>query len=174
LHVWCSGSLPAARRVAFSVTARAVQPSNSAWWQCRSSPFCSPSGQALETAVGDAARLILTGQAQGQNFNATAFKNAVCANVYGLFDCQNGIYVDVETFSSFSSITMPSPVDSQGNFQSSGFGYNPGGPGDVVVVRLFYQFPVYVSLLGFNLANVNGGKHLLTATAAFRNEPYAN
>ena len=131
-------------------------------------------GQALETAVGGAARLILTGQAQGQKFNATAFKNAVCANVYGLFDCQNGIYVDVETFSSFSSITMPSPVDSQGNFQSSGFGYNPGGPGDIVVVRLFYQFPVYVSLLGFNLANVNGSKHLLTATAAFRNEPYAN
>jgi|SRR5271165_3713398 len=131
-------------------------------------------GQALETAVADSARLILTGQAQNQNFNATAFKNAVCANVYGLFDCQNGIYIDVETFSSFSSVTMPSPVDSQGNFQSSGFGYQPGGPGDIVVVRLFYQYPVYVSLLGFNLANVNGGKHLLTATAAFRNEPYAN
>jgi hypothetical protein len=41
------------------------------------------------------------------------------------------------------------------------------------VVRLF-QYPIYVPLLGFNLANVNGGKHLLTATAAFRNEPYAN
>jgi hypothetical protein len=36
------------------------------------------------------------------------------------------------------------------------------------------RIPIYVSLLGLNLANVNGGKHLLTATAAFRNEPYAN
>src|SRR5216684_501290 len=74
-------------------------------------------GQALETAVGDSARLIMTGQA---------------------------------------------------NFQNN-FSYNPGGPGDIVVVRLFYQYPVYVSLLGFNLSNVNGGKRLLAATAAFRN-----
>ena len=40
--------------------------------------------------------------------------------------------------------------------------------------RLFYQYPVYVSLLGFNLSNINGGKRLLAATAAFRNEPYSN
>jgi hypothetical protein len=68
---------------------------------------------------------------------------------------------------------MPSPVDAQGNFQSN-FSYQPGGPGDIVVVRLFYQYPVYVSLLGFNLSDMAGGKRLLTATAAFRNEPYSN
>jgi Flp pilus assembly protein TadG len=128
-------------------------------------------GQALETAVADSSRLIMTGQAQTQSFDATAFKNAVCAKIYGLFNCQNGIYVDVRTFSSFSSVTMPSPVDGQGNFQNN-FTYQPGGPGDIVVVRLFYQYPVYVSLLGFNLSNINGGKRLLAATSAFRNEPY--
>jgi Flp pilus assembly protein TadG len=130
-------------------------------------------GQALETAVADSARLILTGQAQTQSFDANAFKNAVCSKIYAIFDCQNGIYVDVRTFSSFSSVTMPSPVDSKGNFNNN-FTYQPGGPGDIVVVRLFYQYPVYVSLLGFNLSNMSGGKRLLAATAAFRNEPYAN
>jgi Flp pilus assembly protein TadG len=130
-------------------------------------------GQALETAVADSARLIMTGQAQSQSFDATAFKNAVCAKIYGLFDCQNGVYVDVRTFSSFANVTMPSPVNANGNFQNN-FSYQPGGPGDIVVVRLFYQYPVYVSLLGFNLSNVNGGKRLLAATAAFRNEPYSN
>ena len=35
-----------------------------------------------------------------------------------------------------------------------------------------YQWPVYVSLLGFNLADMSGSKRLLMATAAFRNEPY--
>jgi Flp pilus assembly protein TadG len=129
-------------------------------------------GQALETAVADSSRLILTGQAQSQGFDAGAFKNAACAKIYGLFNCQSGVYVDVNTFSSFSSVTMPSPVDAQGNFQNN-FSYNPGGPGDIVVVRLFYQYPVYVSLLGFGLSNVSGGKRLLAATAAFRNEPYA-
>jgi Flp pilus assembly protein TadG len=130
-------------------------------------------GQALETAVSDSARLIMTGQAQSAGFDAAAFKNAVCAKIYGLFNCQSGVFVDVNTFTSFSNVTMPNPVDGQGNFQNN-FNYNPGGPGDIVVVRLFYQYPVYVSLLGFDLSNVNGGKRLLAATAAFRNEPYAN
>jgi Flp pilus assembly protein TadG len=130
-------------------------------------------GQALETAVADSARLIMTGQAQSQGFSQAAFKNAVCAKIYGLFDCQNGVYVDVKTFTSFGNVSMPNPVDGSGNFQLTP-SYQPGGPGDIVVVRLFYQYPVYVSLLGFNLANVNGGKRLLAATAAFRNEPYAN
>ena len=129
-------------------------------------------GQALETAVADSSRLIMTGQAQNGGFNQAAFKNAVCAKIYGLFDCQNGVYVDVQKFTTFGSVAMPSPVDANGNFQSSGFGYNPGGPGDIVVVRLFYQWPVYVALLGFDLHTMNGGKRLLAATSAFRNEPF--
>jgi Flp pilus assembly protein TadG len=131
------------------------------------------SGQALETAVADSARLIMTGQAQSQGFSQTQFKNAVCAKIFGLFDCQNGVYVDVKTYTSFSNINMNTPLDANGNFVNN-FGYSPGGPGDIVVVRLFYQWPVYVSLLGFNLQNMSGNKRLLVATAAFRNEPYGN
>ncbi|MCC6775297.1 MAG: pilus assembly protein [Hyphomicrobiales bacterium] len=130
-------------------------------------------GQALETAVADSSRLIMTGQAQQQGFDAAAFKNAVCSKIYGLFNCQSGVFVDVQTFSSFNNVSLTNPVDGNGNLQTN-FNYQPGGPGSIVVVRLFYQYPVYVSLLGFNLANVNGGKRLLAATAAFRNEPYAN
>jgi len=130
-------------------------------------------GQALETAVADSSRLIMTGQAQTQGFNAAAFKNAVCAKIYGLFDCQNGVYVGVKTYTSFSNIDLSSPLDGNGNFVNN-FGYQAGGPGDIVVVRLFYQWPVYVSLLGFNMQNMAGGKRLLAATSAFRNEPYAN
>ena len=57
------------------------------------------SGQALETAVADASRLILTGQAQTQGMSQTTFKDAVCARIFGLFDCQSGVYVDVKKFS---------------------------------------------------------------------------
>lgn len=128
-------------------------------------------GQSLETAVADSARLIMTGQAQTAGYGAAQFKNAVCAKIYGLFDCQNGVYVDVKTYTSFSNMDMSNPVDANGNFVNN-FTYQPGGPGDIVVVRLFYQWPVYVSLMGFNLQNMNGGKRLLAATAAFRNEPY--
>ena len=127
--------------------------------------------QALETATSDSARLIMTGQAQTQGFSQSQFKSAVCAKIFGLFDCENGVYVDVKTFTSFGNVTMNNPVDANGNFVNN-FTYQPGGPGDIVVVRLFYQWPVYVTLLGFNLQNMSGGKRLLVATAAFRNEPY--
>ena len=50
--------------------------------------------------------------------------------------------------------------------------YTPGGPGCIVVVKLYYQWPIYVSLLGDNLSNQNGGNRLLVATSVFRNEPY--
>jgi Flp pilus assembly protein TadG len=129
--------------------------------------------QTLETAVADSARLIMMGQAQTQSLTAATFKNAVCARIYGLFDCQNGVYVNVQTYSSFGSITYTPPLDTNNNLVSSNFVYQPGGPGDIVVVQLFYQWPIYVSLMSLgNLSNMSGNKRLLIATAAFRNEPY--
>jgi Flp pilus assembly protein TadG len=128
-------------------------------------------GQTLETAAGDASRLIMTGQAQTQGFDQAAFKQAVCSRIFGLFNCASGVYVDVKTYAAFSNVDMTYPIDANGNLQNN-FTYQPGGPGDIVVVRLIYQWPVYVSLLGLNLADMSGGKRLVVATAAFRNEPY--
>jgi Flp pilus assembly protein TadG len=130
-------------------------------------------GQTLETANADSARLIMTGQAQTQGFSQAQFKNAVCARIYGLFNCQGGLYVDVKTYTGFASINNSQlPVDANGNLQSGTFGYQPGGPGDIVVVRLIYQWPVYVSLLGLNLSDSTGSKRVIMSTVAFRNEPY--
>ena len=128
-------------------------------------------GQTLETAGADSARLIMTGQAQNQSLSQTTFKNAVCARIYGLFNCSSGVYVDVRTYANFSSVSMTTPVDANGNLVNN-FVYQPGGPGDIVVVRLFYQWPITISLMGLNLSNMSGGNRLLVATAAFRNEPF--
>jgi len=127
--------------------------------------------QTLETAVADSARLIMTGQAQSQSFSQAQFKSAVCAKVGGLFDCAGGLQIDVKTYTSFGSVDNSPPLDANGNLKTN-FGYQPGGPGDIVVVRLMYQWPVYASLLGFNLGDMAGNKRLVMATAAFRNEPY--
>lgn len=127
--------------------------------------------QTLDTAVAQSARLIMTGQAQDGGFSASQFQQAVCNYVTGLFNCSN-IMVNVQKFSSFSSVTMLNPLNSNGTFNNASLNYNTGGPGDIVVVQLFYQWPVYVSLLGLNLSNMAGGNRLLVATAAFRNEPY--
>jgi Flp pilus assembly protein TadG len=128
-------------------------------------------GQALETATADSARLIMTGQAQKSSFSQEQFKTEVCKRVFGLFDCVNGVQVDVRTYAAFSSINNSKPIDANGNLTVTPT-YAPGGPGDIVVVRLLYQWPVYVSLLGLNLSDLSGNKRLIMATAAFRNEPY--
>lgn len=128
-------------------------------------------GQALETAAADSSRLIMTGQAQNAGYDQAKFKEAVCGKIFGLFNCSGGLSIDVKNYPTFASIPSAKPVTS-GNLDSGSFGYAPGTPGDIVVVRLMYQWPVYVSLLGLNLSDLSGGKRLLMSTVAFRNEPY--
>jgi Flp pilus assembly protein TadG len=129
-------------------------------------------GQVLETVTQDSARMILTGQAQTAAYSQAQFKtNVVCPRIGVLFDCVNGIYVDVQSYTAFGNVTITDPIDAGKNFVPN-MNYNPGGPGDIVVVRLFYQWPLFVTGLGYNIANLTGSKRLLSATAAFRNEPY--
>jgi Flp pilus assembly protein TadG len=126
--------------------------------------------QVLQTATNQAARLIMTGQAQSQNMTAAQFQQQVCSDATSLFSC-SGIYVNVQTFASFSTVSMTNPVQN-GQFNNANLQFSPGGAGDIVVAQVFYQWPVYLGPLGFNLSNLNGNKLLLVGTAAFRNEPY--
>jgi Flp pilus assembly protein TadG len=128
-------------------------------------------GQVLETVTQDSARMIMTGQAQTTGYSQSDFKTYVCGKITVLFDCVAGISIDVQSYSAFSSVSIADPIDGGKNFVAPN-NYNPGGPGDIVVVRLFYQWPLIVTGLGYNIANLTGSKRLLTATAAFRNEPY--
>jgi Flp pilus assembly protein TadG len=128
--------------------------------------------QYLETITQDGARMILTGQAQNGNYSQAQFQSYVCSQVVALFNCNN-IVVNVQSFSSFETLTATCPI-SNGTFVSSNLTYNPGGPGSVVIVQLFYQWPQIVTGLGYNITNLNNGTRLLCATAAFRNEPYVS
>jgi Flp pilus assembly protein TadG len=133
--------------------------------------FMFYASQVLETVTQDAARMIMTGQAQNAAFTQAQFKDNVCSRVVGLFDCTNGIYVDVQSYSQFGTVSVADPIDASKTFVPPNK-YSPGGPGDIVVVRLFYQWPMLVTSLGYNIANLSGSKRLLTATAAFQNEPF--
>src|SRR6478609_5943817 len=142
--------------------------------------------QVLETVTQNSARVILTGQAQAQNGSVaacqvtagvvsacdqTTFKTYVCSQIPAMFDCDK-LYVDVQSYSnSFASVTLSDHV-TNGTFDGSGLGFNAGTAGQVVVVRLFYQWPIFVTGLGYKLFNINGNKRLLVATVAFQNEPF--
>jgi Flp pilus assembly protein TadG len=136
--------------------------------------------QVLETITQDSARVILTGQAQSGQLPACAttctsaqqFKNYVCTKIPALFDC-NSLSVDVQSYNtSFGSVSLSNHMDSACNFDASTMQYNPGATGQVTVVRLFYQWPLFVTRLGYNIGCGNSNKRLLVATAAFKNEPY--
>lgn len=94
----------------------------------------------------------------------------MCSQVPTLLNCAN-VSIDVESYNSFSNVQINSQIDGSGNFINN-MQYNPGGPCSIVVVRLFYPWPLYVTGLGYNISNLAGSKRLLSATAAFRNEPY--
>jgi Flp pilus assembly protein TadG len=125
--------------------------------------------QVLQTATTQASRLIMTGQAQSGGETAAQFQQAVCNDAAVIFSC-SGIYVNVQTFSSFSSVSQLNPL-SNGNFNTT-MNYSLGSQGDIELVQVFYQWPVYTAPLGFSLSNMNGNSRLLVATAVFRNEPY--
>jgi Flp pilus assembly protein TadG len=131
-------------------------------------------GQYLETGTQDAGRLLFTNQVQcsATPVTATQFKQEVCNRVSVLMNCA-GVSVDVKSYAPGNAITIADPIDSSGNFVNS-FSYSlPAcNSSDTVVVRSFYQWPLIVTGLGYNIANVGRGssssKRLLASTAAFR------
>ena len=128
-------------------------------------------GQVLETITQDSARMILTGQAQQGNFTQAAFRAYVCSQIPALFSCPS-MAIDVTSYTSFGSISLNNPIDGGGNYTPPN-GWNCGGPGSIVVVRVTYPWQLFVTGLGYNISNFNGNKRLLVATAAFQNEPYS-
>lgn len=129
--------------------------------------------QILETVTQESARQIMTGQSQAANNTAASFiTNVVCSQTQPVLNCSN-ISVDVESDpSQFSNLNTAYPV-TNGNFDPTKLKFNPGASCSVVTVTLYYQWQMFVVGLGYNISNLNGNIRLLSATAAFRNEPYA-
>lgn len=131
--------------------------------------------QVLETGTQDSARLMLTHQAQDAKLTQAQFKQDLCARVSMLFSC-DGLYVDVKSYPEDAVINITDPIDAAGNFVNN-FSYQttPAGSANTVIVRTFYQWPMIVTGLGYNIANIgkntSSAKRLLAATAAFRVEP---
>ncbi len=129
----------------------------------------------LENGMDLAARTIRTGQLQsGGSATSGAFKTSIC-NTFGWFqsDCTTHLSVDVRTYSTFAAVTAPQVVQN-GTFNSAALTFTPGGPNDIVVVRAYYQWPLFTPFFNQALQQLNGGSALLTSTAAFRNEPYGS
>jgi Flp pilus assembly protein TadG len=147
--------------------------------------------QALQNAAVSAGRLLMTGQAQqnyqgsGQPMTASQFKTAACAAISGILNCNSSLIVDVQTYPSFAAANAgnatSAPLNANGVLQvdPNNPPFNMGGPGDIVVVVLMYQWPAWVKLPGLtSLMDLASGSNqpvtgrLLMATSVFVNENY--
>lgn len=127
---------------------------------------------ALQDAANQAARYFLTGQAQNNNWSATTVVSKVCPAA--VFNCTN-VFIAVQNSASFSaaSTAPPSMYDASGNLLTQGnYTYDPGTPGNTMVVQLVYAWPVVPGPLGFNLGPVQHGAIEVMGVSAFRVEPY--
>jgi Flp pilus assembly protein TadG len=115
--------------------------------------------------------------------NLAAFKQDLCNYILLVPStaCTNQIQVDIQPFSNFSGITLLSPISGQ-TFTSSGLCYGSGVPGQVVLMRVYYLWPLLTPFLLNGLENVTtytnssgssgtGRWAAVSATEVFVNEP---
>jgi Flp pilus assembly protein TadG len=127
----------------------------------------------LQNAAVQAGRLIMTGQVQNGNVTQSQFAADVCPMVQAIFTCSK-LMIDVQNYSSFSGASTGAPTltyNANGTVSNS-WAYSPGKPGDVMVVKLIYQWPVVGGPLGFMLSNLANGTAQMMGITAFRIEPY--
>jgi len=126
----------------------------------------------LENAAEQAARLVYTGQAPG---GQSAFQTTVCGYLPALFSC-SGVMIDLQSqaisanASDALTMTRPTLTYNSGGQVTNSWNYSPGSPGQLVILRLMYQWPVYAGPLGLFFGDLSNGMLLLSSTQVFQNE----
>ena len=130
-------------------------------------------GQQLQSAAMASSRELMTGTAQQAGKTKSQYHTDVCNKAPTLFTCAN-IMVDVQSGSTYSAIsTTPLTLtyDAHGNVTNT-FSYSTGNPGDIIILRVMYNWPVVGGGLLPGLSDQPSGNHLLVATSVFKTEPY--
>jgi Flp pilus assembly protein TadG len=131
-------------------------------------------GATLQNATDDIARQIRTGQAQAAGMTQQQFRTAICNEIAPLLACDANLQIDVESYADYNTAGFVPPTDASGNLKTTLNNYAPGTACNVVLVRTFYTWQVITPLLSPFLTNITGGYHLVSATSAFRNEPFVS
>jgi len=125
----------------------------------------------LQTAADQAGRYFMTGQAQNGSWSASTLQTQICPMIKALFTCSNVIVV-VQNSASFASANTSAPQLYSNGQPVTSFAYNPGTPGEIMVVQLVYELPVVSGPLGFVLSNLPNSAAEIMGVTAFRVEPY--
>lgn len=129
----------------------------------------------LDNAAVETGRLIRTGQARDQAMTASEFKSRLCSRM-SLFapGCNERLTVDVQVINQ-NDPPPPDPL-ADGSFdkdERDGLeeGYTNGNPGDLILVRAWYEQPLATAFLSQGLSRLKDGTVMLSVASVFRNEP---
>jgi Flp pilus assembly protein TadG len=136
----------------------------------------------LQNGLNETARLVRTGQTTCYTKSGTTcvamtqaqFRTALCTYVSTLLkNCAGAdLQFDVTPYpAGFSGASNGSPLNAGKDLPVLNT-FNTGSACDVVLVRAFYKWPVFTPGLSYVMVNMAGDYHLISAAAAFRNEPY--
>ena len=124
----------------------------------------------LDNAVVSSARLVRTGQV-GNQMTQQEFVDEVCSRMVLITtNCKDRLSVDVRPVASFTPIAPPAIIN--GEFDDSELGFNPGASRSLMLVRVWYQYPIVSPFMQQAMSKLANGTYLMHSTSAFRNEPY--
>jgi Flp pilus assembly protein TadG len=115
---------------------------------------------------------LAAGQVAGQPMTQAQFRTYICNEIAPVLACDSNLQIDVDAYSNFSTASYPSPLTANKTLDPSLNSFTPGGVCSVVLLRTFYTWTVITPLLTPFMTNMANNQHLLSATAAFRNEPF--
>jgi Flp pilus assembly protein TadG len=121
--------------------------------------------QVLQNAADEVGRQFMTGQIQNAGTSESVLlTNTICPLIDAVFTCNSStVSINVQAYTDFASATTSVPATMT---------WDPGTPGQVMVVQLFYQWPIVSGPFGYVLPNLGNGTTEMMGISAFRVEPY--
>ncbi|GLR60927.1 TadE/TadG family type IV pilus assembly protein [Rhizobium leguminosarum] len=149
--------------------------------------------ELVSNGVDTMSRRMRTGQitynlGRTTDMNQAQFRQAFCDEISILVRCSasevatpSKLYLDVQTFSTFSAIPTTIPklsTDKYADINTAAFKYAPGGAGTINMMRAYYRWEIITDLVRPYITTIRPSdgsmpsQYLIVATAAFQNEQY--
>jgi Flp pilus assembly protein TadG len=149
--------------------------------------------ELVSNGVDTMSRRMRTGQitynlGRTTDMNQAQFRQAFCDEISILVRCSasevatpSKLYLDVQTFSTFSAIPTTIPklsTDKYADINTAALKYAPGGAGTINMVRAYYRWEIITDLVRPYITTIRPSdgsmpsQYLIVATAAFQNEQY--
>ncbi|MGO7033641.1 pilus assembly protein [Rhizobium ruizarguesonis] len=149
--------------------------------------------ELVSNGVDTMSRRMRTGQVtynlgRTTDMDQAQFRQAFCDEISILIRCSasevatpSKLYLDVQTFSTFSAIPTTIPklsTDKYADINTAVFKYTPGGAGTINMVRAYYRWEIITDLVRPYITTIRPSdgsmpsQYLIVATAAFQNEQY--